>query len=84
MENSVESQIKEMVVERCFLDVKPESIGEEDDLMETLGLDSVSLLELVVGLEELFGVSMEETEFDIENFRNVKSMADYVREKQGA
>lgn len=84
MADSIESQIKEMIVQRCFLEIDPSSIGDEDDLLETVGLDSVSILELVVGLEEVFGVTFEDTEFNIENFRNVKAMADYVRERTAA
>jgi acyl carrier protein len=84
MDKSIEARIKEMIVQRCFLDVDPESIGDEDNLMETLGLDSVSILELVVGLEEVFGVTFEDTEFNIESFQNVASMAAYVRERTEA
>jgi len=79
--DSVESQIKRMIVERCFLSIAPEQIGDADDLIEAVGLDSVQVLEVVVGLEETFGLTFEDAEFDIENFRNVGSIARYVRGK---
>ena len=80
----IEDELKKMMVERLFLKVKPESIPDEAPLMKTLGVDSVAVLEIVVGLEEVYGISFEDEEFDIEIFRTVKSIADFVRAKQAA
>lgn len=83
MNEQVEEQIKEMIVERCFLSIAPDEIGDEDSLMESVGLDSVQILEVVVGLEEVFGITFEDADFDIENFRSVGSIARYVRGRTG-
>ena len=80
-EANVERKIKEIVVERLFLKIGPEEIEDDTLLMETLGVDSVSVFEIVVGLEEVFGVSFEDEEFQIEKFRTVGSIADHVRSK---
>ena len=82
-EKRIEDQIKEMLVERLFLQVDPSEIGDEDNLMETLGVDSIQIFEIVVGLEETYGLSFADDEFDIQVFRDVKSIADFVRKKQG-
>jgi len=78
----IEDRLKQMMVERLFLKVKPESIPEDAPLMKTLGVDSVAVLEMVVGLEEVYGISFEDEEFDVEIFRTVRSIADFVRAKQ--
>lgn len=75
-------RLKTMIVERLFLGIEPETIADDAPLMETYGIDSVSLFELVVGLEDEFGVVMEDVDFNIEMFRSVNSIADFVREKQ--
>lgn len=80
----IEDQLKELIVERLFLKIEPQDIGDEDNLMEDHGIDSVQVLEIVVGLEEEYGVSFEDEDFDIEVFQTVKSISDFVREKQGA
>lgn len=80
-EKSVEGTIKEIIVERLFLKIRPDEIEDETLLMETLGVDSVSVFEIVVGLEEVFGISFEDEEFQIEKFRTVRSIADHVRTK---
>jgi acyl carrier protein len=83
-EERIEDAIKRMIVERLFLKVKPEGIPDTAPLMKTLGVDSVAVLEMVVGLEEIYGISFEDEEFDIEIFRTVKSIADFVRTKKPA
>ena len=84
MPERIEDTLKKMLVERLFLKIKPESIPDEAPLMKTLGVDSVAVLEMVVGLEETYGISFEDEEFDVEIFRTVKSIADFVRAKQAA
>ncbi len=80
-DKSIEQTVKELMVERLFLKITPEQIGDETEIMEELGVDSVSVFEIVVGLEETFGISFGDDEFKIETFRTPKSIADYVRRK---
>lgn len=80
----VEDQIKAMIVERLFLDVEPNDIGDEDLLMEKYEIDSVRLFEIVIGVEEIFGVVIDEEDFDIALFKDVNSIANYVRSKKSS
>ena len=79
--NELNLRIKKMIVERLFLSVKPEDITDDAPLMETFGIDSVALFELAVGLEDEFGVSMEDTDFSVGLFQTVNSMAKFLGEK---
>lgn len=83
MADEMEEKIKQMIVERCFLTIPPEDIAEDAPLIEEVGLDSVQVLEVVVGLEDEFGVQIEDADFDIENFATVEAIADYVRDREG-
>ena len=83
-EPRIEDNIKKMLVERLFLKVQPSSIGDDDILTDTLGIDSVAIFEIVVGLEEAYGLSFEDAEFDMTVFKSVRSIADFVRGKQKA
>jgi len=78
---NLELEIKQLLVERLFLKMKPEDIGDEEPLMATYGIDSVALFELVVGLEEVYGITMEDDEFSLDLFQNIKSIANFVRSK---
>ena len=84
MSARIEDQLKAMIVERLMLDAKPDAIGDEDDLIKKWNVESVQLMEIVIGLEELFGIQFGEDEFSIKKFRTVKNMTAAVREKKPA
>jgi acyl carrier protein len=79
----IEDAVKEIMVERLFLKVAPEEIADDAPLMEEMGVDSVSVFEIVVGLEEVYEISFEDDDFTLENFATPKAIADYVRRKLG-
>jgi acyl carrier protein len=73
-----------MIAARLFLKVPPEKIEDEKSLMDHYGVDSVSLLELVVGIEEEFGIVIPDEEFSIKHFETVAALAAFVRGKMGS
>ena len=83
MNADLQSRIKEMIVDRLFLNVAPEEIDPAASLVDAYGVDSVSLLELVVGIEETFGIPMADETFDMQHFENVNAIAAFVEERQG-
>jgi acyl carrier protein len=79
----LKQQIKNMIVERLFLKVKPDDIANDANLMDAYNIDSVNLFEIVVGLEEDFGISLEDADFSTETFSTVDNIAGYVAQKRG-
>ena len=80
--DDLKPRIKELLVEMLFLDgVKPETIGDDDVLEETLGVDSVALFQVIAGLEENFGIRIEDKDFDAERFATVAGIEQFVQEK---
>lgn len=63
---SIKQGLKELIVERLKLEIAPSSIGDAVPLFgpnegqEGLALDSVEALELVVGIEERWGVAIQD------------------------
>lgn len=55
-----------------------ETIPFEKDLIDSGLLDSLSLIQLMVALEEEFNIRIEPEELDFEDYRSVKSMADMI------
>ena len=76
---TIEARLKEMIVERLFLSVAPADIQTDASLIDAYGVDSVCLLELVVGLEEAFGIVIEDGDFDVRNFLSVAALRDFVK-----
>ena len=75
-------EVKELIIERLGLDFIPEEIDDDSPLFGMgLGLDSVDALDLVVGVEDKFGVQIGEGE--LLAFRSVNSLVDYILNKEG-
>ncbi len=52
---------------------------DSDKYQDDLHLDSMALLELIVGIEKEFGVGVDEEELDTpEHFKSVHSIASFV------
>ncbi|HUF79024.1 MAG TPA: phosphopantetheine-binding protein [Thermoanaerobaculia bacterium] len=84
-DTELKERLKRLIVERLKLEVEPSEIGDSDPLFgEGLGLDSIDALELVLGLEQEFGVRIEDEEVGGEALASVASLADFVREKSAA
>ena len=69
----IEDRLKRMVVQRLFLKIDPQAIEEDKSLIDTYGVDSVSLLEMVVGIEEEFGIAVGDEDFSVEHFQTIQA-----------
>ncbi|MCL2085087.1 MAG: acyl carrier protein [Oscillospiraceae bacterium] len=72
---SVAEKIKAMLAEQ--LDIGAETVAEESDIGE-LGADSLDIVELVMSIEEQFGVAIEED--DVSGFRTVGDVVSFIEE----
>ncbi len=76
----VKLRIKHLIVDRLKLDRTPDSIGDDESLFgaEGLGLDSIDALELVLGIEQEFGVKIENEEVGSEALGSTSRLAEFV------
>ena len=74
------SALREVAVE--VLSVEPDQVVEEARFKEDLDADSLDLVELVMGLEERFDISVPEE--DLENVATVGQAVDLVMAKVAA
>lgn len=84
--NALEQEIKNLIIEALNLeDMSPEDISSDILLFgEGLGLDSIDALELVVGIERLYGIRIADAEVGKKAFASVNALAEFVREKRAA
>ena len=68
----------EQIVEIISKQLKAESeqITPETNIMEDLGADSLDIVELLMAIEEMFGVNVPDE--DVTGLKTVKDIADYV------
>jgi acyl carrier protein len=82
MADDLKAQLKHMIVERLFLNVSPEDIEDEENLMDQYSLDSVNLFEIIVGLEDEFELTLEDDDFNVETFSTVSNIAAFIEKKR--
>jgi len=79
----LKNRIKHVIVDRLKLEMEPSDIGDATPLFgEGLGLDSIDALELVLGIEQEFGVKIEDEEVGAQALASVDSLAAFVDAKQ--
>jgi acyl carrier protein len=80
------TDLKKQIVEQLNLQhVKPEEIGDDQPLfIEGLGLDSIDALELIVLLQQRYGIKLNNAEDGPKVFRSVRTMAEYIKSQQPA
>lgn len=71
-------QVKEVIVEKLGVDA--DKVSPEARFVEDLGADSLETVELIMGLEDKFGISISDE--DAENIRTVQAAVDYISSKQ--
>lgn len=77
-------KLKELLVTRLKLKIGVDEIGEDTRLFgsEGLGLDSIDVLELVVGIKKEFGVEIMDKETAEKVFTTVGEIAKYIEKNR--
>lgn len=75
---ALHNQIVQILSDKIHVEVP----SVETDLMETGLLDSLTLVELMASLEEKFGISISFDDIELDNFRSVERIADFVVAQQ--
>lgn len=76
-------RVKELIVRRLKLEIDPTTIQDDAPLFgEGLGLDSIDALELVLGLEQEFGIKVEDEEVGVKAFASVNALVDFIEQKK--
>lgn len=76
-------RVKELIVSRLKLDIDPAKIEDGAPLFgEGLGLDSIDALELVLGIEQEFGIKVEDEEVGVKAFASVNALCDFIEQKK--
>lgn len=76
--------LKAQIVEQLNLqEVKPEDIGDDQPLFKDgLGLDSIDALEIIVLLQQHYGIRIANPEQGPEIFYSVRTIAEFITAHQ--
>ncbi|WP_294498963.1 acyl carrier protein [uncultured Gemmiger sp.] len=77
MESEVFDRIREYLADQ--LDVDPDQITPDSDIVEDFGADSLDVVDMITTLSDEFGVEIPDEE--IENFHTVGDVVQYVEDR---
>ncbi len=76
MERRVSSVVAQVIAENTGQEL---ALTAEDPLISTGILDSMSMVSLVIALQSEFGVQLEVTDLNVENFESIRSISNLVQ-----
>ena len=71
----IEQKVKEIISEH--LSVPMEDVIQEASFVDDLGADSLDLVEMIMAMEEAFGISIADE--DAEKIKTVKDAIEYIK-----
>ncbi len=74
---TLEEKVIKLVMDQ--LDVTREECVMEASFIDDLGADSLDLVELIMEMEEIFGLEIEDEE--LEKIRTIKDVVDFLKAK---
>ena len=77
MESEVFDRIREYLADQ--LDVDPDKITPDSDIVEDFGADSLDVVDMITTLSDEFNVEIPDEE--IENFHTVGDVVNYLEER---
>ncbi|MDH5432680.1 MAG: acyl carrier protein [Gammaproteobacteria bacterium] len=81
-ENGINPQVKQLLIETLSLDMSPESMPDDMQLLGNLPeFDSLAIVSIITSLEETFDFVAEDDELSAEIFESVQALTNYVATK---
>lgn len=74
---SLENKVREMIAKQLDVDIK--EVNAEASFLEDLGADSLDVVELIMQMEEEFGLQIPDE--DAEKIKTVQDAIDYIKKK---
>jgi acyl carrier protein len=82
MDNAtIRTNLREYVTKEVLRDASY-PLKDEEKLISTSLIDSFSLMDLALWVENKFGVRIEDTELNADNFDTVAELASYIEQRQ--
>jgi acyl carrier protein len=79
---SVIDEIRNFIIQESLVRATSDDIGDETQLYNDLGMDSVAFAEVLGYLEDAYGVTVPDQDYTPANFRNLRSISQYVAAHQ--
>jgi len=85
-DSTLKKEIKLLIIETLNIDdVEPDEVSDEDPLFaegNALGLDSIDALEIVMALQEKYGVRIDDKNQSRFILRSIATIADFIEKNR--
>jgi acyl carrier protein len=78
---SMEDLLREFLEQEILDDLEGESIGRDEDLLQSGLVDSIGMVRLAGFIEERFNYKVPPEDFILENFQSVAALCSYLGAK---
>jgi acyl carrier protein len=79
--DEIKQTLKTIFEERLNMDLSTVTAGDDDNLFgDGWGIDSIDVIDIVLGVEQKFGVKLQQDEEVQTHFRSLNTLAAYVKE----
>lgn len=77
----IKTELKSIFEERLNMDLSNISAGDDDNLFGSngWGIDSIDVIDIVLGVEQKFGVKLKQDEEVQAHFRTLNTLAAYIK-----
>ena len=80
--SDVEREVRDFLSEEVMPVEEVQALGYDEDLIGSGILNSLTLAHLAVFLEQRYGMTVEPAEFELDNFRTLRSICGFVGSKR--
>jgi len=79
---SIEKKVKEYILDNFLFTSDSNALANEDSFLDKGIIDSTGIMEVIMFLEEAFGITVDDEEMVPENLDSVNNIVGFVERKQ--
>lgn len=81
---SIEQQVRDYILDNYLFTDDQSALKNDDSFLNKGIIDSTGIMEVILFLEERFGIQVDDEEMVPENLDSVNNIVDYIGRKQAA
>ena len=77
----VKDRIVEVMIRELELTFNPDEVNSTSRLDDLFGMDSITITELIIGIEKEFNIKIPAEDLSVEIFQDLKTLTEYVKKR---
>lgn len=81
---SAADMIRDILITKMYVEADPNEITDEQHFHRDLGVDSLGFVELRCQVEEQFGITVSDDDFNPDNFMSIETLTAFIERAKAA